>query len=123
MKPGQTEAPCEHCEGGIAIAFTDAQGVTTLQHGCDRPVERWSVVAGFVHVEGEAVLDAKGGPIKPRATCNLTCQRCKQVNVEAPLALYRRFEFALGRQMYWFGLIAGAWGKYRFCKDCPGFGS
>lgn len=123
-KCGVTEAPCRHCEGGIAIPFTHPDGRITLEHGCDRLVEGWAVDGeGFVLVDGSRVMNAKSAPIKVRRTCNLTCQHCKQVNVEAPLVLYKRFERHLGRQMYWFGLPEGSWGEYRFCATCPEFGS
>lgn len=85
----------------------------------DRAVTCYSVVEGIVHVNGAPVLDAKGKPLRHRASCQVMCQACKKNQAEVALEIRVRFEPALGRRMYFHG-IALSFEELgtRRCKEC-----
>ena len=76
-----------------------------------------AVGTGIVWVGGEKVQGAYGQrQVIARHSCIVTCQRCYEINVEWPLVLWRRWETALGRRMYWFGPPPGPLPHY--CTAC-----
>jgi hypothetical protein len=80
-------------------------------------VPEWQDVDGYVHVNGERVLgNASGKPVRAESAGESMCQRCATGRVSRPLALFKRFEPALGREMFWFGFAPGSRADY--CAEC-----
>jgi hypothetical protein len=88
------------------------------------PPEAWCEEGGVVRVHGVGLVQGGHGVkrVPVRRTTMLACQRCKQLKAENPLVLWTRYEGALGRDMYWFGLGPGP--RRYFCGDpCLPFSS
>lgn len=73
---------------------------------------------GHVLVDGSRVLTNTGAPLRHRATVDVTCQRCGRC-VAVPAALERRWEEAIQRDIWWFG-VAMEWEELRAvrCVEC-----
>lgn len=86
------------------------------------PRGRWEDRNGLVWIQGVGLVKGCYGSkhVEVKETTRATCQRCKQVNVVWPVALWVRFEGALERDMYWFGPIPGQTPSY--CATCLPFG-
>lgn len=70
--------------------------------------DAWQNRDGFACVNGVRVRGGLGvNQVPVRETWLATCQRCGQSKIEKPLVLWRRYEGALGRLMYWFGPTPG----------------
>lgn len=67
-------------------------------------------------------LNAKGQPFHERTSYDAMCQGCCGDRVPMPMVLWRRFEPALDRFMWWFGPPPGA--PKPVCPACkPRFGA
>jgi len=83
----------------------------------EEPVAAWSVVDGFVVVDGKRVRGAyrsTGVQLPNPLDSRYTCQRCYE-RYPWPTSLIKRFEPALDREMYWFGWTSS---PPRRCPDC-----
>ena len=85
----------------------------------DQVVANWTEQDGLVVVDGKVVQGAYGTrTVAVRRSTHVTCQRCKQVNVEVPLVLLKRYEHALGREMFWFGVPPEPYRMPERCIEC-----
>ena len=85
-------------------AFEHAYADTSLRSP-EVEVLGWEECDGHACIRDHLVLGGYGVkrvPIRKRAI--FSCQRCKDQSVHAPLALHVRYEHALGRLMFWFGI-------------------
>lgn len=89
----------------------------------DAPIRHEVDGSGYVVVGGEVALDAKGQPIKRRATTDVMCQRCG-AGVTVGLEIFGRYEPSLKREMYFHGL-AISWEQHcrTFCAACVAKGA
>jgi hypothetical protein len=80
----------------------------------------WTDVDGFVHVDGKRVPGASGvDRVKVQSSFNAPCLHCHNLNIPVPLVLWKRFEHALAREMYWFAVPPGAYERRpRYCAPC-----
>jgi hypothetical protein len=92
-----------------AVTLTASTLEPVTLDGEDRPITEWEDRDGIVYVNGERALNAGSGGLRTDWRIQLErafCRRCdsqrRTADYTAKVALYGRFESALGRPFYWF---------------------
>lgn len=89
-------------------AFEHAYAGTSLRSP-EVEVLGWEERDGFACLPDVLVRGGYGVKRVPiRRAAAFSCQRCKQQTVLCPLTLHVRYEHALGRLLFWFGIPSDA---------------
>jgi hypothetical protein len=103
------------------LADLEAHGEVAHHRDEEVPRSAWSEREGHVFVNGVGFVPGASGekrvPYRLEAG-PFTCQGCKRATYLRPeVALWRRYENALGRRMYWLALASDAPPRSR-CDEC-----